>query len=462
MMSSLRRRYEPRLATLRASDTAKAAGLAAAMICNNIIALGSTFVFARMLGDDYGRLAALISYLLILTVAGQAMQVATAREGVLGHLGTGEELLATIRSWMRVMLVFTVVLTVVSIILRQPIADLVGVKRFPWAAAVGLPAGCLFLAVSLLRGALQGIGDYRSVGYSLVGEQASRLVTGRGPRRDLARDRCVPRLAAVLRGDVAVLRLEPPAYGAWRLPHKGAQGRRQFQVVRPRATRRSAWRPHVKRAWAPIAGLIVIAVLQNIDLISANHQFTKHTASCLLGDRGRGQGADLGRDRRRLLPRARGVAPARRGEDTRPVLAGALGITVVCAVPVLLIFAGVPHLLLSIAFGSKRATASRYLIVLGSAFTVLACTYLAIQYMLALKRTWFLVPLALVAIAEPLVLGRPRTPTGFAAVVLSVQLVGALPTPSGSPCGAISPRRSSRDEREVRAVEPELVGASRV
>ena len=29
----------------------------------------------------------LISYLLILTVAGQAMQVATAREGVLGHLG---------------------------------------------------------------------------------------------------------------------------------------------------------------------------------------------------------------------------------------------------------------------------------------------------------------------------------------------------------------------------------------
>ncbi len=70
------------------SDTAKAAGLAGAMIANNVIALGSTVVFAREL-TDYGSLGALISYLLILTVAGQAMQVATAREGVLGHLGLG-------------------------------------------------------------------------------------------------------------------------------------------------------------------------------------------------------------------------------------------------------------------------------------------------------------------------------------------------------------------------------------
>ena len=58
------------------------------MIANNVIALGSTVVFARLL-SDYGSLAALISYFLILSVAGQAMQVATAREGVLGHLGVG-------------------------------------------------------------------------------------------------------------------------------------------------------------------------------------------------------------------------------------------------------------------------------------------------------------------------------------------------------------------------------------
>ena len=40
------------------------------------------------------------------------------------------------------------------------------------AAALGIPSGCLYLEVCLLRGALQGVGDYRTVGASLVGERA--------------------------------------------------------------------------------------------------------------------------------------------------------------------------------------------------------------------------------------------------------------------------------------------------
>jgi len=51
--------------------------------------------------------------------------------------------------------------------------------------------------------------------------------------------------------------------------------------------------------------------------------------------------------------------------------------------------------------------------VLGLAFTVLAGTYLAIQYLLALRRAWFLVVLAAVAVAEPILLlnasHHPRT-----------------------------------------------------
>ena len=166
-------RYEPLIAKLRGSDTAKAAGLALAMIANNVIALGSTVVFARLL-SDYGSLAALISYFLILSVAGQALQVATAREGVLGHLGVGAELVATLKTVDdRRCCVFTVVLTVVSVLLREPIAAAVGVKHSDqWAAAIGVPAGCMWLGLSILRGALQGIGDYKSVGLSLVGEQA--------------------------------------------------------------------------------------------------------------------------------------------------------------------------------------------------------------------------------------------------------------------------------------------------
>ena len=82
-------------AELKGSETAKAAGLAGAMIANNVIALVATIVFARLLkngqGGGYGSLAALVSYFLILSVVGQALQVATAREGVLGRLGTGAD-----------------------------------------------------------------------------------------------------------------------------------------------------------------------------------------------------------------------------------------------------------------------------------------------------------------------------------------------------------------------------------
>ena len=109
------------------------------------------------------------------------------------------------------------------------------------------------------------------------------------------------------------------------------------------------------------------------------------------------------------------------------MLGRALAIIAVCAVPCLLIFAVAPHLLLSVAFGTKRATASNSLLVLGAAFTVLAATYLAIQYMLALKRTWFLVPLGILALSEPFVLvAGPNRPAGFAATVLAVQALGVV------------------------------------
>jgi hypothetical protein len=92
-----------------------------------------------------------------------------------------------------------------------------------------------------------------------------------------------------------------------------------------------------------------------------------------------------------------------------------------------LIFAVAAHPLLAIVFGSRRATASASLLPLGAAFTVLAATYLAVQYMLALKQTAFLVVLGAVAVAEPaLLLQASRHPAGFAAVVLAVQAVGAL------------------------------------
>ena len=115
------------------------------------------------------------------------------------------------------------------------------------------------------------------------------------------------------------------------------------------------------------------------------------------------------------------------GEDTRPVLARALAIIMVCAVPVLLIFAFGAHPLLSAVFKPDQLHAVSSLLPLGVAFTVLAATYLAIQYMLALRRFWFLIPIGIVAVAEPVfLLHASRKPAAFATVVLAVQVAGAL------------------------------------
>jgi O-antigen/teichoic acid export membrane protein len=397
------------------------------MIANNLLALVSTVVFARLLGD-YGSLAALISYFLILSVAGQALQVATAREGVLGHLGVGPQLTATLKRWTRSMAVVTVVITVISIALQDPIAQAVGVKT-TWAAAIGLPAGCLWLELSILRGALQGVGDYKTVGLSLVGEQGIRLVTGAvlaaalagaGTGLDVLGAYLGTPLSFIAIGVYCALQLRRYATA-----HPATATAAAPASIAPAATL-GLW-SHVKRAWAPIAGLIVIAVLQNIDIIAAKHRFNSHDATSY---------AAVAVAAKVLIWVAIGAGfylvpeVSRRqseGQDTRRVLVRTLGIILVCAIPCLLIFAFGAKPLITAVFGAKKASAYRSLLPLGAAFTVLSCTYLAIQYMLALKRTWFLLAIAAVAIAEPvLLLQASRRPPGFATVVLGIQAVGAL------------------------------------
>jgi len=416
-----------RLAALRSSDIGRAGGLAGAMIANNVVALGSTVVFARLLEHRYGSLAALISYYLILTVVGQALQVATARDAVLGRLGEGPALAATLRGWTRALLLLTVAAAVVSILLRAPIASAVGVHQ-QWAAAIGLPAGVLWLLLSVLRGGLQGAGDYRAVGVSLVGEQVARLVLG-------------ATLAAVGLGVTGAYLGTPLSLIAMAL-YCDLELRRKTAVTSPAggpraaAGRRNAGsgagaprrlRDHVVGARIPIAGLAIVALLQNLDIIAGKHRFPTDVASSY------GATAVAAKV---LIWVAMGAGfylvpeTSRRhaeGEDTRPVLLRSLAIVLVCAVPVLAIFAFGGRQLLQAAFGSKLLLAVDALLPLGVAFTLLALTYLAIQYLLALRRRAFLLPLAAVAVAEPVLLltVAPSSPNGFAAVVLAVQATAA-------------------------------------
>jgi hypothetical protein len=91
----------------------------------------------------------------------------------------------------------------------------------------------------------------------------------------------------------------------------------------------------------------------------------------------------------------------------------------------LLVYAVAGEMLLDIVF--KLDGAAGALPWLGLAFTFLACTYLAIQYLLALHHWTFLIPLGVAAVVQPVLLAIVDGGTTQIALALcGVQAVLAL------------------------------------
>jgi O-antigen/teichoic acid export membrane protein len=111
------------------------------------------------------------------------------------------------------------------------------------------------------------------------------------------------------------------------------------------------------------------------------------------------------------------------GEDARPVLLKTLGLIALAGVPMVLIYSVVGEPLLRTVFGEDLTEASDALPLLGLAMTLLACSYLSVQYLLAMHRTRFVFVLAvalLVEVSALLAIGADLT--AVAAALVAVQL----------------------------------------
>jgi glycosyltransferase involved in cell wall biosynthesis/O-antigen/teichoic acid export membrane protein len=397
--------------SIAASETAKALGLAIATLGALGVQLIFTAVFARLLkANGYGELAPLVSTTLILAVPGLALQVAAARETALGRLGEGTELTATHRRWMTSLAIAFVVAVAGGALFHHQLASVIGVKA-EWAAAATPATGVAWLALSLERGIAQGLRLYRPAGLNVIIESIGRLVlgltlyaAGAGVTGAFLGSPAAMLAAAIALG--ITLRRELPE------PEHGVHGHPLLDLARG--------------SWAPVLGLTLVAVLQNVDVIVVKHRIGGDKAGAYAAAAVAAKVvifAGIGISYY-LVPEA--ARAAVRG-TARSVLLRGLVILSAIGVPVLAIYALVPALVLKIGFNIQDADAERALVLLGTAMTLLAIASLAIQYLLAIERFAFLWALTAIAVVEPFALANAGDGlVGISAVVLALQVAAAI------------------------------------
>jgi O-antigen/teichoic acid export membrane protein len=383
-----------------------------AMIVTNLLALGFTIIFARLLGESgYGDLAVLVSAFIIWMVPGSALQVAAAR-AVSHDLAEGNPNAgAGVRRWLVRLLGLTLVVAVVVIPLRSLIATLLNVDQ-DWAAAAVPVTAMIWVILAVLRGVLQGFQRYRTVAVSLIGEATTRIAVAL-VLVAVGLDVTGAFLGSALSLIAIALVLLVPL-------------RRQLTGVNPDIAEDLRLRGLLARAWVPVLGLMLLLGLQELHIIIVKHQASEDAASSYAVAAVAAKSImwiaiGLGLY---LLPEA--TRRARSGEDARPILLRNLALIAALAVPMLLIFSLAGEPLLRIVFGEDLIDASDALPFLGLAMSLLACSYLSVQYLLAMGKASFLAVLALAVVAEVLVLlSIGDDLTAIAVALLAVQAVCA-------------------------------------
>ena len=392
---------------LARTDTGRAAGLGVAVIAANVIALGFTVVMARVLGaTDYGSLATLISAFIILMVPGSALQIAVARE-VSASLAAGDGRAGTgVRRWIGRLLIAALAVAVVAALLRGVLAAILNVDQ-EWAAAAVPVTAVLWMILSVERGALQGFQRYKLVAWSIIGEAAGRLAFAL--------------LLVGAGGDVTGAFLGTPlsfvavslvlaAALSHHLPDQEGQPLREL----------------LAGAWWPVLALTLLFVLQEVHVIVVKHEADGDTAGAYAVAAVAAKAiiwvaVGLGMY---LLPEA--ARRSRGGEDARPILLRTLALVGVCAVPMVLIYTAAGEPLLGAVFGEDLDEAAGALPWLGLAMALLACSYLSVQFLLAMHRHRFVAVLAVAAVAEVIVLlAIGAHLTRIAIALFAIQLVCA-------------------------------------
>ena len=353
----------------------------------------------------------LISAYIILMVPGSALQIAVARQ-VSGERAAGvPNVGAGVRGWLVRLAVAALVVALVAIPLRSVIGAIINVDDLWGAAAIPLTA-MLWVILCVERGVLQGFQRYRAVAFSIVGEAMSRIVFGLllvGMGLDVTGAFLGAALAFLAMALVLLTPLE-----------------RELPPPNPEQAAESPLSKLLVGARAPVIALTLLLAIQELHVIVVKHEVSGDAAGSYAVAAVAAKAiiwiaVGLGMY---LVPEA--ARRVKTGEDARAILVRCLGLIVAAGIPMVLIYTAAGKPLLEAVFGEDLTLASGALPWLGLAMVLLACTYLSVQYLLALHRYRFIWILAVGVVAEVVALVAVRDDlTRVAMALLAVQAVCA-------------------------------------
>lgn len=357
--------------------------LAAAAGVGNLLGLAFTVVIAHELGTTgYGSLAALVAAFLVVSIAGSALQITVARETSLEIEHHDGGIVHNVHNWITRLLGLTLVAAAVGVVLRQPIADLIGVGGSPWAASAVLASGAAWLLLSTLRGTLQGLERFGWVAASIAGEAALRLLfavvfveAGWGVTGGfLGSGASVVAMAAILLLPItASLRAMAGSANAERTASGASHDLLSLAA----------------RSWPALIALTLVALLQNSDVIMVKRNATEAVAGAYAANSVAAKvivwiaiGLGLW-----VVPET-----ARRGAGRAAirVLTRVLALIAAAGAAMVVIYAVGGTELLKAGFGAEFDIEASSLPVLGAAMVLLSMSYIVCQHFLALGRRVFL------------------------------------------------------------------------
>jgi O-antigen/teichoic acid export membrane protein len=259
---------------------------------------------------------------------------------------------------------------------------------------------------------LQGFQQYRTVAVSLIGEASCRIAFALvlvAVGLDVTGAFLGTALSLIAVATVLLIPL-----------------RRQLVGVNPELAEDLRLRELLAGAGVPVMSLTLLLALQELHIIIVKHEAPDDAASSYAVAAVAGKAImwiaiGLGLY---LLPEA--TRRARSGEDARPILLRTLALIAAVAVPMLLVYTVAGEPLLRIVFGKDLTDASDALPFLGLAMSLLACSYLSVQYLLAMGKASFLVVLGCALFVEiPVLLTIGDDLTAIAIALFGIQAVCA-------------------------------------